>query len=172
MRLSKNRCRLQRRAPRAIVSCTSLQNSVCCLVEGPLCEVVEHSCRACASLPPPPSTTPCLAVQFTAWCLPWLTTPLVLRLRARRTLYSGPRGLASFPGLGFLCFCPRAADEAPPLHGLPEAASDPCMFACCRYLEPLVCDGVPVLQDGRQVHVQFTITAQGHIKAAAPEALP
>lgn len=44
--------------------------------------------------------------------------------------------------------------------------------ACKTYLEPLVCDGVPVLQDGRQVHVQFTITAQGHVKAAAPEPLP
>ena len=34
--------------------------------------------------------------------------------------------------------------------------------SCRSYFQPLVCDGVPVLQDGKQMHVRFTVTAQGH----------
>jgi hypothetical protein len=37
--------------------------------------------------------------------------------------------------------------------------------SCRTFFEPLVCDGVPVLQDGKQMHVRFTVTAQGHTTA-------
>ena len=34
------------------------------------------------------------------------------------------------------------------------------------YVEPLVCDGLPVIADGKPVHVQFTVIAHGHSTAA------